>query len=69
MKGKVTGSLSDGRVIITIGCGCQYVGNGRSPLIPCDVHRYIVCGNCGGQAEVSPIGVLCVNCTFGSSSS
>lgn len=49
----------------TIPCGCQYVSGDRAPTIPCSEHRYITCGGCGGRAEVTPIGVLCLKCTFG----
>lgn len=64
MKGSVTGTLPDGRQIVTADCGCEYV-DARAPMVACEAHRYITCGGCGGQAEVTPIGVLCLRCTFG----
>lgn len=51
--------------LITIPCGCQYVDGDKAPTIPCAEHRYITCGKCGGRAEITPIGVLCMTCTFG----
>ena len=51
--------------LVTIPCGCQYMGSGAAPVAPCIEHRYITCGRCGDQAEVTPVGVLCLRCTFG----
>lgn len=63
-KGTVVGELPDGRPIVELDCGCQYV-DAFAPLLACDRHRYMRCVKCGGQAEVSPIGLLCPVCTFG----
>lgn len=64
IKGTVVGTLADGRKIVELGCGCQYV-DAFAPVMACDAHRYITCGKCGERAEVSPIGLLCPKCTFG----
>ena len=63
LTGTVVGKLRDGRPIVERPCGCQYV-TALAPLVPCDAHRYITCGKCGGRAEVTPIGLLCPSCTF-----
>lgn len=44
-------------------CGCQYAKDGTI-VIPCAEDRYITCAKCGGRAEVSPVGILCLRCTF-----
>ena len=52
--------------IVTAPCGCQYASKGaKGPVAACEEHRYITCAGCGGRAEVSPIGTLCLRCTFG----
>lgn len=51
--------------LVTLPCGCKFAGTGERPVITCQDHKYITCANCGGQAEVTPIGVLCLRCTFG----
>ena len=52
--------------IVIIPCGCQCAAKGaRGPVVACAEHRYITCTQCGGRAEVSPIGTLCLRCTFG----
>lgn len=62
MKGKVIDHLGDGRPVIQIDCGCQYV-DARAPVVPCKDHMYITCGQCKGKAEVTPFGVICLTCT------
>ena len=52
--------------IVTAPCGCQYASKGaKGPVAACEEHRYITCARCGGRAEISPIGTLCLRCTFG----
>ena len=58
------GEGGDKMKLVTIPCGCQYDTDGTI-VIPCKLDRYITCARCGDKAEVSPIGVLCLRCTFG----
>lgn len=52
--------------LVTIPCGCVFdKRSARYPVRPCPEHEHVTCGGCGGQATVSPIGVLCLHCTFG----
>ena len=64
LRGTTVGELPDGRAIVEMDCGCQYV-DAFAPMIACYDHRYMRCAKCGGWAEVSPIGMLCLHCTFG----
>lgn len=63
LRGTIAGELPDGRKIVEMGCGCQYV-TAFAPLWACDAHRYIACGKCGATAEVTFMGLICPQCTF-----
>lgn len=61
MKGS---AVKDRPNYVEIRCGCWW-GKDGTPVALCEAHRYITCGKCGtDRAQVTPIGVLCPNCTF-----
>ena len=49
--------------LITIACGWQYTKDGDI-VVSCAEDRYITCSKCNGRAEVTPIGILCLGCSF-----
>jgi len=49
---------------VELKCNCVYTRKGKVVCL-CEDHRYITCAKCKtDRAQITPIGVLCPNCTF-----